>query len=887
MSKKIYGIPVATPINPGKFSAVGKPTPEGGEIFNYYTEEGVTGDGKVYPGNTANKGAHAQNFGTHADGEYSSASGWNSTASGGIANASGRETLASGYASTTEGHSTKATGSQSHAGGKESEATSTNTFAHGYKAKATGNTSFAIGEETEASGYYAVASGYKTKASGTCSSASGRDTEASQYAANAEGRGTIANSRNQHVQGAWNVADTPDANGNGKYAHIVGGGTNANNRKNIHTLDWEGNAHFAGKIYSGGVEVALGGDGYTFPKLYGAVGDGVTDDTDAFQRALNSKKKLYVPNGTYKITGTLTAYNSVVFEKDAYIEFYPKSSARDCLTVSGKRTNITGTHTVTETKTDPSTGESVTETTTKKKEIKCTFYGSEMVVSIDEAADLEVGDYVLISNSELASEFGRDYDKKRDILQVSEVMLYPEGKTRAITFVAPPEYTYTSCAIDKLNMLENIIIDGVKIRCMPGVPNTLSETNGIILEYCKNCTVRNCHVSNFDSAQIYLKYCVLADAHSNLCEVNYAGKYQYGINVFSSKNITVYGNKVYSARTAIDVGRVSDKVTVTGNTVIGNIATHSSSNITITNNTIDEGMILIRGKKVIVSGNTVTCYRNSCIEIEEMGVEGGHIISNNIFKGYCSMRCYLSNITITGNHFIVEKVVKYGTNDELESVIRIYTAKATSGEVVIQKEGAVISGNTFDAVGITPTYCIEINYGLPTVFNLTIQDNVIHGFRTGINVAQASGDVGDNLIVKNNTMRITEKGIIFRHANNTQIIGNTIIGIGTEKGTYGIYRYYASVQTTGVFIKDNFVKNFDMGVYVEGVSGMKNTVYADNIFIGCENDLYFERGDDAEKVFFKYQQHNPILLKSNDGSIYHVNVSDDGTLSTEKKTYTE
>ena len=299
--------------------AVGQSTEQGGEIFNFYTDPVYTGDEppEEFPGNTANKGAHAQNFGTHADGEYSSASGWNSTASGGIANATGRETLASGYAATTEGQSTtasgrcshaggkeseatgensfayglkakatkkqafavgeeveateenafahglksKATGSRSYAGGKESEATGVNAFAHGYKAKASSNTSFATGEDTEASGFYAVASGYKTKASGTCSNASGRDTEAQQYASSAQGRGTIATSRNQSVRGAYNIPDTPNADGNGKYADIVGGGKNADDRANIYTLDWDGNAEFAGKVYSGGVEVAPGGFG--------------------------------------------------------------------------------------------------------------------------------------------------------------------------------------------------------------------------------------------------------------------------------------------------------------------------------------------------------------------------------------------------------------------------------------------------------------------------------------------------------------------------------------------------------------------------------------------------------------------------------------------------
>ena len=43
----------------------------------------------------------------------------------------------------------------------------------------------------------------------------------------------------------------------------------------------------------------------TSVKAYGAVGDGVTDDTAAIQAAINSGESLYFPMGTYRITSTL------------------------------------------------------------------------------------------------------------------------------------------------------------------------------------------------------------------------------------------------------------------------------------------------------------------------------------------------------------------------------------------------------------------------------------------------------------------------------------------------------------------------------------------------------------------------------------------------------
>lgn len=49
---------------------------------------------------------------------------------------------------------------------------------------------------------------------------------------------------NIHIQGKY--ADLNDESV--KYAHVVGGGTSEENRKNIHTLDWDGNVYFAGDI---------------------------------------------------------------------------------------------------------------------------------------------------------------------------------------------------------------------------------------------------------------------------------------------------------------------------------------------------------------------------------------------------------------------------------------------------------------------------------------------------------------------------------------------------------------------------------------------------------------------------------------------------------------
>lgn len=136
---------------------------------------------------------------------------------------------ANGFYSHAEGSNTKASGSCSHAEGE--------------KTTASGDYSHAEGWNTKASEQHSHAEGDSTEASGSCSHAEGSDTKASGQHSHAEGYYTLASSKYQHVQGKFNISDTTDT-----YAHIVGNGLDYLSRSNAHTLDWNGNAWYAGTV---------------------------------------------------------------------------------------------------------------------------------------------------------------------------------------------------------------------------------------------------------------------------------------------------------------------------------------------------------------------------------------------------------------------------------------------------------------------------------------------------------------------------------------------------------------------------------------------------------------------------------------------------------------
>lgn len=171
-------------------------------------------------------------------GSYSTTEGYEGEASGAYSHAEGSQTVASGQGAHSEGIESVASGYGAHA--------------EGNKTKAQGYQAHAEGISTVASGNSAHAEGASTTASGPQSHAEGHSTDAIGAYSHAEGYQTVATGSSQHVQGEWNVPDqntsTPART---LHAHIVGNGTGIDARSNAHTLDWDGNAWFAGDVYVG------------------------------------------------------------------------------------------------------------------------------------------------------------------------------------------------------------------------------------------------------------------------------------------------------------------------------------------------------------------------------------------------------------------------------------------------------------------------------------------------------------------------------------------------------------------------------------------------------------------------------------------------------------
>ena len=179
----------------------------------------------------------ASGAGAHAEGQGTSAN-----VSG--AHAEGRRTVASAAGGHAEGIESKVYAAASHAEGRNTTVNSSGEGVHaeGYWTNANKTGAHAEGSRTTVDATGGHAEGYDTNVTGDYGHAEGYQAVVEAPHAHAEGQGTIASGENQHVQGKYNVKDP-------SLAHIVGAGTSGT-RKNIHTLDWSGNAFYSGTLES-------------------------------------------------------------------------------------------------------------------------------------------------------------------------------------------------------------------------------------------------------------------------------------------------------------------------------------------------------------------------------------------------------------------------------------------------------------------------------------------------------------------------------------------------------------------------------------------------------------------------------------------------------------
>ena len=194
--------------------------------------------------------AHAEGYQTQAIGSISHTEGWQTEAYGGNSHAEGSLTVAQGGNSHAEGYGTITQVMAQHVQGKY------NTKEVFSESLTTGSGSFGFSTYYVADSYtFDESTGNFTLVDATLVSVLCNSTDKKYFSEGAQVNTKIysfieiTSNESNTVAGSYECIQSVISN---DYAHVLGNGTDDENRSNAHTIDWNGNAWFQGDVYVGG-----------------------------------------------------------------------------------------------------------------------------------------------------------------------------------------------------------------------------------------------------------------------------------------------------------------------------------------------------------------------------------------------------------------------------------------------------------------------------------------------------------------------------------------------------------------------------------------------------------------------------------------------------------
>ena len=391
-------------------------------------------------------------------------------------------------------------------------------------------------------------------------------------------------------------------------------------------------------------------------KDYGAVGDGVTDDTAAIQSALTGvSRRIFFPDGTYKATSTLTLEeNSTIDFGNALLDFSTASDGDVMFTITGSA----GT----------------------EYALASNASMGELTVTVGSGvgSNFSIGDVVRIGSDTI-------YDPDNTDRMIGETAVVESISTDTLTIDVPLASSYTTASsafVQKLTMVENIHIKNGRLKANTvalGHTGNAGEGNqkkAFSITIGRNIRIENVTIDEFDHTAIFLSSCLETTVSNCTIRDSMAYSDGYGINSYNNtQNLLVLNNHFYNCRHAFTTGSGSNNhgfsryITVQGNSVVvSNQLDSTSGGTPYTNNYPGPGegwyypssgdaldshagaedihfidnvingagghSIMLEcsrgsvvGNKIYGSGDDAIRYRN------ETGVAGYMLIANNVIDG--------------------------------------------------------------------------------------------------------------------------------------------------------------------------------------------------------------------------------------------------------------
>ena len=648
-------------------------------------------------------------------------------------------------------------------------------------------------------------------------------------------------------------------------------------------------------------------------KDFGAVGDGVTDDTAAIQAALDSgKKRIHMPEGTYKVTDRIAVPDGVSLT----------GAGKDITIIDGSSTQPSSFHSHA---TNISMGkDDVANSWSALPALASDIAEGDILVEFASAHGLVKGDKFRLEDDTTSSLSGyRTYYQKGAVYQVD---LVDDSTTVRVTM--PHKYGMTVANTDCYKYTDN---GGCNLSDLTllAYSDQAVLTVGVKMAGQSHASVRNVKVQGPHYIGINVTegcYDVVVDSCTVLGLPDTAPNdesLQYGIKPGCSTNIRITNNYTTAGRHGVDGGAGGSTVIGTTNDVIvsnnytyslwrSSLSVHGDCLDWVFTNNIGTGFAL-RGGGHIFSNNIVKVREDTegensymCVSVSEL-YNPNNTITNNRFVGYdngdqrgaiidCggnsanldSNTTLGGTILIDGNHMLVKSTI----DNEPQQIITFRNRGATGIEInlvvknnYIESEVDdmfealyvnVVSGDTIWRVNFTGNHCENIGgcYVTDSLQSVVKSNFIRSANRYGIRAA------GSNVMITNNSLNGTGDVAIYgQGTSKTVIMSNDVrdyhslaaAGSAAQKGAV-----VGWINDTGnLVVKDNVA--MDAGSFAPSSAFQVYTISgtANKIFIAGNVDCDGGGVDNNSLTFSGPEEKNMQLI---DGSTRHELTAPSGVL---------